>query len=344
MGGIAAEFIDDLAITTLENVRKGPWADIAHDFQRFVALRQLMQKHKIGLQAGDFINFEVRTSRGVAGKNVLIGEPVSVNIPNMFSVGRVDWRHSRVPWAYNTTTLMMNRSPERIISLLTAARLAAFGEAAELMEENWWRSAGIDDNKTPFPLAYWVVKNATKGFNGGNPTGFSAGAAGLISSTFPNWANWTDQYTDITQDDAVMKMTEAFEKTRFEAPFKHEQHGSGNRALSLFMNYDTWRDFIRIAQQQNDRIGFSLNPAAGKVNFHGVVLEWVPALASDTSNPIYFVDFDKFKFVFLKGRYMTETGPLRPTVQPDMRQNTIDWTYNTICYDRRGQAVLRKAA
>lgn len=344
MAGIAAENIADLAALTLQEVRAGRWTDIAHGFQRFIALRHLMKKNKIGIQSGKQIDFSVRTSRGQAGENVLIGEPVDVNIPDMFNTGTVQWRKSRVPWAYNLDILAMNREPARIISMLKGYRAAAFGEAAELMEENWWRSVGQDDGRTPLPITHWIVKNSTKGFNGGNPTNFSGGAAGLSSTTFPNWSNWTDEYTNITQDDAVLKMTEAFEKTNFEAPFKHPDHGTGGRALALFMNYDTWRDFITVAQQQNDRIGFSLNPAAGKVNFHGVVLEWVPALASDSSNPIYFVDFDQFKFVFLKGAYMRETGPLRPTIQPDMRQNTIEWIYNTICFDRRGQAVLKKAA
>ena len=76
----------------------------------------------------------------------------------------------------------MNRSPARLVNLLQSSRVDAMTDLAELMESNFWGApASSSDTLKPYGVPYWIVYNATTGFNGGHPSGFSD--VGSFSST-----------------------------------------------------------------------------------------------------------------------------------------------------------------
>src|SRR5690606_3042281 len=106
------------------------------------------------------------------------------------------------------------------------------------------KPADSDDKLAPFGIPYWVVKDSTAGFNGGNPSGFSSGAGGLDSSRHTRWANYTDSYTNVTKADLIKKMRTAYRKIRFKSPMNVPDYrrGRGDQ-YRIYVNEETISDF-----------------------------------------------------------------------------------------------------
>ena len=97
-----------------------------------------------------------------------------------------------------------------------------YNDFFEGMEERMW-TAPTSNTQSPRPpsgIPFWLQQSATAafGFNGGDPSGFAAGAGGIDSDTYPNWKNGTFTYNAISDDDALDKWAEACEKCYFKAP------------------------------------------------------------------------------------------------------------------------------
>src|SRR3990172_8672865 len=73
---------------------------------------------------------------------------------------------------------------------------ALLGLVEELEDRAWGAAPGTTDKILPYSIQYWVVENATTGFNGGLPGSHpTIGGVGFTDS--PNFKNYTAVYTSV---------------------------------------------------------------------------------------------------------------------------------------------------
>lgn len=135
-----------------------------------------------------------------------------------------------LPMAKGETSVMIdewetevNGSTERLWDIVRQKEKKAMQDWAWNAERTLWRQ-GVSGDKAPYGvltfLTYTAPTNADLvDFTGGNPTNFSAGYAGISSTTYPRWKNCCFKYTAADADDLIDKATKAKMATAWMSPF-----------------------------------------------------------------------------------------------------------------------------
>ncbi len=362
---IQADDIADLVKGTLVDLGRLKWTNIATSFQKYIFGSNMLRKEKVGFESGRDIQWNLQVAQSNAARMVVPGQPDTVNIVDTMQTAVVPWRHSTTSWAYVRQFMRMNREPARIYDLLKEYRSASMISLAELIETQGWNTPSTStDPLNVLGIPHWLVPNATQGFNGTNPYGFSSGCGGLSSSTYPNWANYTDQYGTVSKADFVRKLRRAMVFTDFEAPVGVDipTYNTGNKH-GLYCTYYVRGLLEEILEQQNDNLGHSVASMDGKTMFMQTPVTWVPRLetlsgtgaaastgtfvnATYTSsggyplNPMFGINWGVLRPIFLKGEYLLEHGPLPIPFQHNAQQVFVDLSWQVECRDRRLQFVM----
>lgn len=325
-----------------DELDRGHWTDLASDIQEYHILDHMLMEERVGFQSGNAIEGTVMTTDNGSARWVgLYAEDTWLDVDGSEKFS-VPWRHMDFSWSYDRRQVKMNRSPAKIVDLVSFKRAQAYLSAAKKLEDAGWSLPnGPSDNLPMFGIPYWIVKNATKGFNGGNPAGFSAGAGGLDSTAYPSWQNYTFTYQNITFDDCIAEWREAAQRCKWKSPKKMGVPAGrrGKKRYSYCMNLYTRQQFERQAHNQNDNVGNDLATYDGETYFNRVPLDWIPQLDSDTDNPVYGIDWSNLYFVFLEDEYLVEDKAI---ILPNHRSvigAKIYLTCNTRCTNRRTQFV-----
>lgn len=355
----------DLITVTLKELGELKWTDIVSSLQRHIFVMTLLKKHKVGFHAGTSINFNVQVNPAGSARMVGLGAQDVVNIVDLQTTANLPWRHMNANYAVIGQEIAMNREPRRIVDLVRARRAGAMISIAELIESQGWNApSGSTDSLNAFGIPYWIVPNATQGFNGGNPFGFTAGAGGLSSTTYPNWANYTDSWQDPTKLDLIRKMRRAAYFCDFMSPVNADipSYETGD-PCGYYTTYFVLQRLQEAAEQQNDNLGADVASHDGGdgVLFRRRPITWVPKLDALSGqgmsgtfsnatyassggyavNPIFGIEWSCVRIVFLEGWYMKETGPFPLNgIQHTVYATQIDCTFNLECRNRRKQFVI----
>ena len=344
----------DLINVTLDELGRSKWTDLSFKHQRYFALPEIMRKERVAMEGGTGIQWTVTTKHSGAAHATTPYAEDAVAVADVTQLANIPWRHVTTNWAIDRLELAQNKGAARIVQLIKMRRADALTSLAELLESYMW-SKPVDstDTITPFGLFYYMVPNATAGFNGGNPTGFAAGAGGIDSSTYTRWANWTDQYTEVTHDDLIRKMRKAHFKTRFRAPHATPGFERGAPRQVIYGQYDDIALIEEVGEKQNDRLGKDVASMDGIVTFRGSPMEKVPELedqyaapvgAGIPTNGILFVDWSEIYPAILSGEYLNESGPKQSPKQHTVMEVHVDLTLNFCCKNRRPLAVIQKSS
>jgi hypothetical protein len=335
MPTLQADNIADLVALTLRELGPNKWTDISYDLQEHVALPKLLKKEKVGFGSGYGFQFNVNVTTSGSARMTGLYETDEVNTTDTMVQGNVPWRHATTNYAFDEREIKMNRSPARIVELVKVKRANSMIDLATLMENQFWGKPATSDNVDDmFGVQYWIVPSATQGFNGTNPSGFSSGAANISSTTYPNWANWTDDYVSVSQDDLITKLRLAAYKTSFKSPVPTPSYNTGDR-YGYYTNYDVVSQMERLLMAQNENLGNDVASKDGQTLFRRVPVTAVPKLDADTTDPVYGINWGVFGFVFLEGEYLTESGSIMSAKQHRVIERHTDLTLNLVCRDRR---------
>lgn len=335
--------IADLIKSTTSDLGRLKFQQIAQSLQNYEVMSRLMVKDKVKFQSGTAIQKNLMIQQSNAARSIGLYERINVNVADVMRTISIPWRHANTYYAYERRELAMNRaSANRVFDIIKTRRADGLLSIIELMEDEFWsKPSSSSDELEPFGVPYWVVKNASTGFNGGNPSGFTSGAGGLDHA---NWKNYTYQYTNVSKDDLIDGMRTAHRKIRFKSPIDVNDYrkGTGNN-YRIYSSESVIKSMERIGEQQNENLGRDLASMDETLTFKKHPIIWVPKLDSDTQNPVYMLDMSTFYPVFLSGEYLREEGPVTPSDQPSVFIIYIDLTWNILCVDRRRQAVLATA-
>jgi hypothetical protein len=332
--------LSDLVATTLRDLGRPKITEIATDLQKHTAMKNLLNRNRVTFQGGLGAQWDVMVNHAQSASNVGLGASDNISIVDTTVQAQADWRNSTCNWAIIGQEISMNQGAAKIVDLVKLRRGAALISLSELMEGNWWGPPVTStDEVTPWGVKTWVVKNATEGFNGAAPSGFTT--IGLNPSTYTRWKNYTAQYTDVTKSDLIRKWRKAATFTKFEPPVDNlppsTQMGDD---IGYFTNYTVLGLLEEALEAQNENLGSDIASQDGEVVFRRLPVTWVPKLEADTTGCVYGLQFGHFKTVVLSGWWLKETEvPVYPG-QHTVSAYFMDSTYQFVCTNRRAQFVL----
>lgn len=298
--------VADLVTTTLQNVEPLKFTDISTTYQRFSALPNLIKKHKVTFDTGVDFRFDLMTNYNNGFKAVGLYNKDTVSVPDVMQQATVPWRHVTWNWAIDEKEVAMNRSPRKIVDLTLTRRIAAFIGATVGFEQFFWGLPGVTDTLSPYGMPYWVVKNATEGFNGGAPSGYTT-VAGINPTTYPNWSNWTFQYVADTPDDLLKKWYKAAEFTDFDTAVPDMPTFNTGDDYGYYTNWSVIQPLEEVLRNRNDNTESNIAKYQGQLMFMQKPVKRVVQLESDTTNPIYGLNWGEMHCAALRGLWLKET-------------------------------------
>lgn len=338
--GISTEKLIDLMTISQKHLGKMKWVNLAYDLQDYPAMRRLLNKDRVKFDSGTGIQWNVMVTHVDSAKATQLYARDTVIVGDGMKQANIPWRHVTSNYAVDRREITMNSGATKIVDLMETRRAQSGMSLAKLMEQYFWgKPTDSTDELIPFGVKYWIVSNATEGFNGGNPAGFSDGPGGLNSSTYSQWKNWTGQYAAISSTDLFAKLRKAATFTNFRSPVKNHDYNKGSK-YEYYTNYAVLGEIERILELRNDNLGGKIDPYDGRAMFRRTPIDWVPYLEADTTNPFYGINWGVFNPVFLSGEYMREEKPKQATDRHTVAVSYLDCTLNFRCTDRRLLFVL----
>lgn len=341
MPGIPDSALLDLSKATLDELGPPKFVQVAQKIQDYEAVERLLRKERVQFESGKAISRRLMVTQSGNARHTGLFSKDTVIVGDVLAEINIPWKHTTAYYAWERRELLMNRGKSKIVGLLEARRADGMLGLIELMEDSTWtKPDDSNDTEPPFGLPYWIVKNAATGFNGGNPAGFSSGPGGLVND---NFKNYTAQYAAMSKADAIKKMRTAYRKIGFKSPrnIPDFRSGRGNR-YRLYVNEPTISAMEDVGEASNENLGRDLAPMDDTMAFRRNPIVWVPALDSDTTDPIYMIDFSTFFPVFLSGDWLRETEPKFVYDDHNSLVVFIDLTWQILCINRRQNAVLSK--
>lgn len=330
--------LHDLVNATLRDLGKPNFTEIATDTQEHIAWHNLLQKNRVEMQSGVGVQWDVMVNHSQSASNTGFGGRDNVDIVDTLTQATADWRGTVVNWAFLGPEIDMNAEPARIVDLVRQREGAAMIAMAERMENNFWGPpVDVSDQVTPWGLKTWIVKNATEGFNGGAPAGYTT--IGLNPTTFPRWKNWTASYSEVTPDDLLARWSKAATFTKFKPAVKLPTFHTGDQ-FGYYTNYGVYGPLEQQLRAQNENLGPDVAKFDGEVMFRRVPVTWVPKLEADSTNPVYGINWGSFKTIYLRNWWLRRTRvPIYPG-QHTMNATFLDCIYQWVPKNRRCHFVI----
>jgi len=342
---IAVSDMADIVISTLNSLySRGTLVDQMTDLQEHVGFNELLKNKKERLSAGRGIPIRAVVSPNGSAKNTGLYGTQEYNKSDALIEGSVPWRFTSANMVFDSMHESMNSGPEAILDEVKIEKARMMTDLVELCERNVW---GVPDNsadsKTPYGVEYWLVKNATLGFNGGNPTGFTAGRAGIDSNTYTRNKNYTGKYTtvgDTVNTGLINMMEQAADKTDWIAPAPLPQQARTGYSRGIFCNHATKMEMKNVAKANNDSLGYDLSTK--EPIFRGATIRYVPYFDSKTDGPVYMIDFNNFYPVILKEWFLKDIQVTQLPNQPTCFAMVTMLVWNIVCTNLRRQVVFYK--
>ena len=337
---LLATQMNDLTVSSLRELGRARWTDLASPLQDHIIMKNLMRQKRVTFKSGTGVQFNVMVNYGGNAFNVSpMGSQDNVNVRDTMVQATMDWRGSVGAWGIFGPELDMNEGASRITDIMKERRIAAMGSLIELMENNGWGPpVGSTDNLTPWGLKTWFPKNASEGFNGGMPSGYTA--LGLSTTTYPAWKHWTYQYSAVSRDDFIRHLRKAADWTNFKPVVEGTPTFNTGDDYGLYCNYAVYGALAEILDASNEDYGDELDKYSGSIMFRRLPIIWTPKLEADTTNPLYGINWGVVKFFVLNNWWLRETHlPFYPGAHT-MQANFLDFIYNLGVWDRRRNFVL----
>ncbi|MCJ7497039.1 MAG: phage major capsid protein [candidate division Zixibacteria bacterium] len=332
--------IADYITTTLHDLGRGRFHQIAQELSEYFVLPRLLRKGNVKEQAsGIGIKETLMTGTGGSSRWVGLNEEDSYNWSDILTQLTVVWCRLTDNMQWERRILLENRGEARVNDVIKPQRVAMWLRIAAALEEGYFAAPDATDTKKPWGLKYWCTKNATTGFNGGLPSGFST-KGGVNITTYPSFKNYTFQYTNVTKADLIKKMRTAHRATNWRSPYKtSEMISEWGARRQIFMNEATISAFEDVGEAQNENLGRDVASMDDQIAFKKHPLIYIPYLDADTTNPIYMNDIETIKPIVLKGDYLRETDARLSPKQHNTFISDVDLSINFVCTNPRANVV-----
>lgn len=344
MATLQAQDILDITASTLRDLRHPDKKakQIAQTLQRYEVMSHWFRADRVLLDSGYGISRVLMNKLDeTAADHVGLYEEDTVNVQDLLVTLNVDWVHAQTKWAFDVREMMMNTGSAQIVDKVEAQEEGAVIQLAEKLEVAGWSLPAAASTKLPWSIPYYCVYNATTGFTGAAPTGFTQ-VAGITPSSTNNWQNYSFNYTTANKADLIKKMRTAHRKIGFISPKDKQQFRTDGRRYRIYVNETTISNIEDLVTAQNENLGFDLAVMDDQAVFRRHAWVWVPYLDDNMasgSNPVYMIDLDAFYPAVLRGNFFRQSGPTKSPKQHNVFETFRDISYQHVCVNRRALAI-----
>ncbi len=348
----------DLVRGTFPTVRKDTMTNLMMPLQKYYALSRLFKDQRMGF-SGRLIQEELLTDDNGAARTTGLNSNDVFSEKDGVQLITAEMRHSETSYAYDKRVILaQGDNAAKIYDYLKVKRVQALGSLHALSEKLFWcKPPTATDTTDPYGIFYSLVYGSgAAGFNGGNPTGFSAvygQDTSVSTNNIDRYRNCTGSFTNVVSTDFLDLFWDAYMLIGFEVPqdLNDFRNGVGEK-MQCYTTKQNLKDLKHMMEGRNENLGYDLDKVEGTVTFSGTPIRWVPALdqpgvanqINSASHPFLMINWDALRIRFLEGDYMRDTGPYEMT---PVRHNSIgvhvDLSWQTINLDRRRCALLAKA-
>ena len=350
----ADEIVDLVNLTQVNLIKRGAYLNLMTDLTDFVAVRELYDKHKKVFAGGLDWEFDAVTDHNHSARFVGLYENDGATLNDATTKGKVGPRFVDANYVFDVREKIFQRPAIEIVNYVKTKYERMLMSYFELMEPALWgKPEDVTDKRTPFGVAYWVTKQsnedaATEGhangaFDGKNPTGFADGRASISSSTYPRWANWACQYSEVSKADLVRKMRRGVRKTAFRSPISLNEPNLGKTGNGIYTNDNVISTLEELLEAQNMNLGNDIASKDGKCMFKGHPVMYAPYLDNDATDPVYMLDWKTLALGMLEGWQKHVSAPQVVPGKHNVRAVFLDAGWNMVCTNLRKQAVFHKA-
>jgi hypothetical protein len=343
--GLQYNEINDAVLLTQQTlIQRGAFVDLQTDLTDHVAVREMWQGRRHAFAGGNPWEFDVQIDHNHSARSVELYETDGSSINDTMIKGTSTPRHVNAHYIYDQREPAFQRGGASIVDLIETRTTAMQVSWFEYLEGKLWsKPTDSTDTKTPYGLQMYVVKNATEGFNGGNPAGFADGVCGISSTTYPRWANYTGSYATVSPEDLVRKMRRMFYKINFRSVVSHAQPTIGSMKNGIYCNADTLLFMEELLESQNTNLGTDLDSQGGRVVFKSSPVIYAPKLDDESDDPVYMLDWKWLAIGVLEGWENQLSAPHMLSDRHLVYRVDLDASLQMCCTNRRQQGVLYKA-
>lgn len=333
----------DFVELTLNRFKKDEWIDISMPLQEYKFAGRVFSAKKRAERGGVRLDWKLRHKNQGTAKHSGLFAVDDTNRVNVMTKGLMEWSKQTVNYIYDVDEDAFQSGPETIIREMQLHEQGLYNDFFALMEDAMWTAPASSalDPMPPSGIPFWLQKNASLGFNGGDPAGWSSGAGSIATATFPRWKNYSGTYVQVSREDLVEKVVNACDFTYFTPVRSYAEIGGGKPDYEFCTVHSVLATMRRTLQASNDNLGVDVARYAEGVLMKSIPVTWVPALTETTSNaydsqaPFYGINWKKFEYFFKSGRNMTKHPPKMAGNQHTVRERHMDNWGNFVCYDRR---------
>lgn len=342
---------DDMVIAADRSFDKPNFIEVTDRLQQYEVMSKWMAEERLVVSEGRGLSRVLLNRIPNTARFVGLYEKDVVDVENILDQLDVDWNHANNYWLYDVREVKM-LGPEKIVDLVEAKRVACMIGFAKKFETAAWTVPSASDAKTMRGVQYWICDDsingsATQGFFGGVPTGYTL-IGGINPTNEATWRNWTDTFSNYTEEDLIDKMEEAYYQIGWEPVIDSSAQTKFQQDLRIYMPRVVYKNLVTLMRKRNDQLGFDVGKGMGAVTYLNVPLipnRQLDALykADSTDIDIFFVDHSCFGIAILGEDYLTRSGPIQNGGSHTVREMWMDVdACASYCFDRRRQARLAK--
>lgn len=358
---IAIEKIPDFVESVLDKYKRDAYTDLTLKYRHKCA-KKYFSEASMNWAAGAKYNFKVRVATENNARVTELYDKDSTNIVSMFDSGEVPWSMYTTNFTYDIREEAFQQGAESgqiLIDYIRAKSHGMYEDFWDLLEQHFFESP-VSVNQTPRPLlgiSHWIQKNgsvATGARNGGNPSGFPAGAAGIDSNTYERWNNWTFAHDGtVTGQGFVERVWEAQVESHFEATHAYPAIVPANtdEKFVMYTTLGMMKQIGRWLRAQNDNLGKDVTAMYGTTQvLNGNVVKEVPYLTKnysgpgDGNDPFYGINVESLKFARKRGEWMKRRKPVFMDDAHTVQIVHMDSVIASVCEDRAANFVGHRVA
>lgn len=324
--------------------------------------------YSVSAKGGYQVEWNVQVTKGNTFDWVSQYDPVHIDNRDFQVRASVPWRLCRNHWSYNKWEMSACKGEQELTNLIVTKALGCDQDFADAFENWFWGAPPPStDDKTAFPLRYWVFTEpestggSYSGFTGMNNAGtdnflnlnhnsYTGGPGNISRVTYPQWGNFNSQYTSFTRSDFVEKFIMGCIATDFRSPVDFPDLVKDAPDRGCYTTRANLVAKMNLAQQQNDANTSDLASRIHDFEFFKVPFYAVPHLDSSdftlyggsNKDVVYMLDWSTLYWTSKTG-FTLDDEVFEPTLS-----SPLDFTHvrylggNLTCIEPRRNAVFSK--
>lgn len=255
--------------------------------------------------------------------------------------GTIGWTQQIATMVVTEKEIIQNSGKEGYIDLVQSKKEAVATRFANILERQWWSTAGYlhESDDAPWFLGpeYWITDDGYHINDSGGSSGTLVGGIDPTSSTYndPDTSvnRWRNQFQNIT---SANQMLDAMDDLHIDCMFKAPPNVSMNStpAYNKFRivfnknGFKTWKRLMRRLKEPLDE---------SQPTFNNTKVEMADKMAarSDGTNQGFYFNLDTWRAWVAQGKNFSKDTPREPERQPGVRYSRIHFWPAIGCIDRR---------